>query len=92
MVATSRMYGGYGADARCIAGLLPLLHDPVPHIRRAVWHTLFCERCQDTSKCEQISATPLDKRAFLLEIGIQDPNLKLRAELIQDMANCTPVA
>jgi HEAT repeat protein len=83
-------HGGYGADARCVAGLLPLLHDPVPHIRRAVWHTLFCERCQDTTKCEQISGSSLDKRVLLEEIGIHDPNPKLRAELEQELANCPP--
>lgn len=78
-------HGGYGADQRCVAALLPLLHDPVPHIRRAVWHTLFCERCQDESKCEVESQTELDKVALLIDIGINDPNPKLRSQLIADL-------
>lgn len=78
-------HGGYGADERCIKALLPLLHDRIPHIRRAVWHTLFCERCQDTSKCEVMPTEKLDQVALLIEIGIHDPNPKLRGQLIEDL-------
>lgn len=78
-------HGGYGADGRCIAALLPLLHDPVPHIRRAVWHTLFCERCQDVSKCEVLPSEKLDRVALLIEIGLHDSNPKLRGQLIEDL-------
>lgn len=78
-------HGGYGADERCIEALLPLLHDRIPHIRRAVWHTLFCERCQDESKCEVKPTAPLDQVALLIEIGIHDPNPKLRGQLIEDL-------
>lgn len=81
-------HGGYGADARCVAGLLPLLHDPVAHIRKAVWHTLFCERCQDAHRCEVPLATPLDRVALLIEIGIHDPNSKLRQQCIDDLVCC----
>ena len=78
-------HGGYGADQRCITALMPLLHDPVPHIRRAVWHTLFCERCQDESQCEVEPVSSLDKVALLIEIGLNDPNPKLRGQLIDDL-------
>lgn len=78
-------HGGYGADARCIDTLLPLLRDPVPHIRRAVWHTLFCERCQDVTKCEVMPTAKLDQVALLIAIGLNDPNPKLRGQLIEDL-------
>jgi hypothetical protein len=78
-------HGGYGADARCTKALLPLLYDPVPHIRRAVWHTLFCERCQDTTKCEDITPLNLDQVALLIEIGMNDPNPKLQQQLIAEL-------
>lgn len=78
-------HGGYGADQRCITALLPLLHDPVPHIRRAVWHTLFCERCKDESKCEIQPSEKLDQVALLIEVGLHDPNPKLRGQLIEDL-------
>ncbi len=78
-------HGGYGADERCIAALLPLLHDPVPHIRRAVWHTLFCERCQDETKCGVVATTRLDQVALLIKIGLNDPNPKLRGQLIDEL-------
>lgn len=78
-------HGGYGADGRCIEALLPLLHDPVAHIRKAVWHTLFCERCADESKCEVKPATQLDQVALLIEVGLNDPNPKLRGQLIEDL-------
>lgn len=78
-------HGGYGADGRCIDALLPLLHDPVPHIRKAVWHTLFCERCVNESKCEVKPTNALDRVALLIEIGLHDPNPKLRGQLIEDL-------
>lgn len=78
-------HGGYGADGRCIDALLPLLHDRIPHIRRAVWHTLFCERCQDESKCEVKPTEKLDQVALLIEIGLHDPNPKLRGQLIDEL-------
>jgi hypothetical protein len=80
-------HGGYGADARCIHALLPLLHDPVPHIRRAVWHTLFCERCPDVTKCEILTPIPLDHVALLLEIGVNDPNPRLRQQLVGSLGD-----
>lgn len=80
-------HGGYGGDARCIAALLPLLHDPVPHIRRAVWHTLFCERCRDASKCVVGMTEPLDQVDLLLKLGIHDPNLKLRRQLLTELGH-----
>jgi hypothetical protein len=79
-------HGGYGGDARCVEALLPLLHDPVPHIRRAVWHTLFCERCPDPAKCEVITSTELDRVALLIEIGLNDPNPRLKQQLMGDLA------
>jgi hypothetical protein len=79
-------HGGYGADARCITALLPLLYDPVPHIRRAVWHTLFCERCQDTTKCEELTPVTLDRVALLIEVGLNDPNPKLQRQLAAELA------
>jgi hypothetical protein len=78
-------HGGYGADARCITALLPLLYDPVPHIRRAVWHTLFCERCQDTTKCEELTPVTLDRVALLIEVGLNDPNPKLQRQLAAEL-------
>ncbi|MFN8493308.1 MAG: HEAT repeat domain-containing protein [Caldilineaceae bacterium] len=78
-------HGGYGADGRCITALLPLLHDPVPHIRRAVWHTLFCERCQDVTKCAVLPTEKLDQVALLIEVGLHDPNPKLRGQLIDEL-------
>jgi HEAT repeat protein len=78
-------HGGYGGDARCITSLLPLLSDPVPHIRRAVWHTLFCERCQDSTKCEILAPVALDRVALLVEVGVHDPNPKLRQQLVADL-------
>lgn len=78
-------HGGYGADDRCVTALLPLLHDPVPHIRRAVWHTLFCTRCQDAAKCAVMATEPLDQVALLIEIGLHDPNPKLRGQLIDEL-------
>ncbi len=80
-------HGGYGGDARCIEALLPLLHDPVPHIRRAVWHTLFCERCQDMTKCDITTPVHLDRVALLLEIGVNDPNPKLRQQLVGSLGD-----
>ncbi len=78
-------HGGYGGDARCSEALLPLLSDRIPHIRRAVWHTLFCERCRDESKCEVSPAVELDQVALLIAIGVHDPNLKLRRQLVDDL-------
>lgn len=78
-------HGGYGGDARCVEALLPLLYDPVPHIRRAVWHILFCERCVDASKCAVPTRTELDQVALLIEIGLNDPNPKLRGQLIDEL-------
>lgn len=72
----------HGGDGRCVAALLPLLRDPVPHIRRAVWHTLYCETCVQPAHCE-IAATALDEYALLSTIGIHDPNPKLQAQLLQ---------
>jgi hypothetical protein len=63
------------------------LYDPVPHIRRAVWHTLFCERCQDTTKCEMTTPVQLDRVALLIEIGANDPNAKLRHQLVSDLGS-----
>jgi hypothetical protein len=80
-------HGGYGGDARCIHALLPLLHDPVPHIRRAVWHTLFCEQCPDLSKCAVTTPVPLDPVALLLEIGVHDPNPRLRQQLVGSLGD-----
>lgn len=78
-------HGGYGGDARCVEALLPLLADPVPHIRRAVWHTLFCERCQDPTKCEVLTTHALDQVAMLIQVGIHDSNPKLRQQLICEL-------
>ena len=75
-------HGGYGGDARCVDALLPLLHDHVPHIRRAIWHTLFCERCQEESQCEVELSMELDQVGLLIDIGLHDPNLKLRRQLV----------
>jgi HEAT repeat protein len=80
-------HGGYGGDARCVTALLPLLSDPVPHIRRAVWHTLFCERCPDSTKCEITTPVQLDRVALLVEIGVHDPNPKLRQQLVGDLGD-----
>ncbi len=80
-------HGGYGADARCAEALLPLLSDPVPHIRRATWHTLFCERCQDSTKCEIPMPVELDRVALLIQVGIHDPNPKLRQQLMSDLGS-----
>jgi len=80
-------HGGYGADTRCVEALLPLLQDPVPHIRRAVWHTLFCERCPDATKCEMTAPIVLDRVALLVEIGANDPNAKLRGQLIGELGH-----
>lgn len=80
-------HGGYGGDARSIEALLPLLHDRIPHIRRAVWHTLFCERCRDASKCEVEPSMKLDQVALLIEIGLRDPNLKLRRQLVGELSH-----
>ena len=79
-------HGGFGSDARCINALLPLLHDPVPHIRRAVWHTLFCERCPNLTKCEVAALPALDQVALLIDVGLNDPNPKLRRQLAGDLA------
>jgi hypothetical protein len=81
-------HGGYGADARCVAGLLPLLHDPVAHIRKAVWHTLFCERCQEPRHCEIPLTTPLDRVELLIAVGIHDVNPRLRQQCIDDLTGC----
>jgi hypothetical protein len=66
---------------------MPLLHDPVPHIRRAVWHTLFCERCPDVTKCEITTPIQLDQVALLLEIGVNDPNPRLRQQLVGSLGD-----
>jgi len=78
-------HGGYGGDAHCSAALLPLLHDRIPHIRCAVWHTLFCERCRDESKCEIGLSVELDQVALLIAIGVNDPNLKLCRQRVADL-------
>lgn len=78
-------HGGYGADDRCIVALLPMLRDQAPHIRRAVWHTLFCERCRDDAKCEITGQMELDRVGLLIKFGITDPNPKLRSQLIDDL-------
>jgi hypothetical protein len=75
-------HGGYGGDGRCVIALLPLLHDPVPHIRRAVWHTLFCERCVVPVHCEVVVPV-LDEYTLLSTIGIHDSNAKLQSQLLQ---------
>ncbi len=82
-------HGGFGSDARCQEALLPLLHDPVAHIRRAAWHTLFCERCPDPAKCDMNTPTELDQVALLIEIGLNDPNPRLRRQLAEDLSNFT---
>jgi len=74
-------HGGYGADTRCIEALVAMLLDPVPHVRRAVWHTLFCERCPDPTRCTVTTPVDLDKVALLIDIGLHDPNPKLPREL-----------
>ena len=38
----------------------------------------LCERCQDESKCEVKPTEKLDQVAMLIEIGLHDPNPKLR--------------
>jgi HEAT repeat protein len=84
-------HGGFGSDARCQQALLPLLHDPVPHVRRAAWHTLFCERCPDPAKCD-VNTPPelaLDQVALLIEVGLNDPNPKLRRQLAEDLGKLT---
>lgn len=78
-------HGGYGGDGRCIEALLPLLHDPVPHIRRAVWHTLFCERCQDESQCVVERSGELDQVGLIINVGLRDENTKLRRQLVADL-------
>jgi HEAT repeat protein len=82
-------HGGYGGDARCIQALVALLHDPVPHIRRAVWHTIFCERCANPEHCEFSPAAPIDRVALLIDIGLNDPNPKLRGQLIDQLRQWT---
>lgn len=78
-------HGGYAADARCVAALLTALHDSVPRVRRQVWHTLFCERCPDPGRCEVPSEGTLDRVGLLVQIGIHDPNPKLRRLLVSDL-------
>ena len=80
-------HGGYGGDAQCIAALLPLLHDPAPRIRRVVWHTLFCDRCPDEERCEVRPTEELDRVAYLIDIGLNDPNPKLRRQLVAELGN-----
>jgi HEAT repeat protein len=83
-------HGGYGGDARCVEALLPLLQDPIPHIRRAVWHTLFCERCPRPERCDIPVSETLDHVALLIEIGLQDPNPKLRCQCVVDLSHRLP--
>lgn len=78
-------HGGFGSDARCVEGLLHLLDDWVAHIRRAVWHTLFCERCPDDNKCEVRFEDDLDYIGMIIDIGLKDPNLKLRRQLVGEL-------
>jgi HEAT repeat protein len=71
-------HGGHGGDARCIEALLPMLYDPVPHIRQAVWHTLTCERCRKEPAC--LGVQP-DILSLLVEVGLNDPNLNIRRNI-----------
>jgi hypothetical protein len=50
----------------------------------AIGRANFCERCRDDAKCE-IAAAPLDQVALLIEIGMHDPNPKLRRQLVVDL-------
>lgn len=78
-------HGGYAADNRCVTALLTALHDPVPRVRRQVWHTLFCERCPSPERCEVPSDGTLDRVGLLVQFGIHDPNPKLRRQLVADL-------
>ena len=80
-------HGGYAADARCVAALLKALHDSVPRVRRQVWHTLFCERCPDPRQCEVPLEGALDRVGLLVQIGIHDPNPKLRRQLVAELVD-----
>ncbi len=55
----------YGGD---VVAQLSLMHDWVPRIRRAVWHTIFCEKCVMPAHCEMI-APALDEYTLLTHLA-----------------------
>jgi HEAT repeat protein len=63
------------ADDRCVPPLLELITDEVPRVRRQAVHSLACQRCKPI---------PLqtDLTEVLIEIALNDPNVKVRGEAI----------
>ncbi|MBV7334129.1 HEAT repeat domain-containing protein [Chloroflexi bacterium TSY] len=83
-------HGGYSHDTRCVEALLPMIHDPVARVRRSVWHTLFCEDCPDSSQCEIPWSDDLDLITLAREVGLNDPNLKVRQLIVKELAKQMP--
>lgn len=78
-------HGGYSRDRRCVEALLPMIHDPAARVRRSVWHTLFCEDCPDSSQCEIVWSGDLDLLALVQEVGLSDPDFKVRRLIVKEL-------
>jgi HEAT repeat protein len=72
-------------DARAIEGLVPMLDDPVPRVRRNAAHALGCVAC----KPDWSGELPTEVFAKLAEMAATDENDKVRAEARRTLA-CRP--
>ena len=70
-------------DDRCIAPLIALTHDAVPHVRRQAIHSLSCQRCK---------ALPLDidLTDLLIDHALHDSSLKVRGEAVFGLSMQAP--
>jgi HEAT repeat protein len=59
------------ADAACLPGLLRLLDDPVPAVRRHALHSVGCQPCKP-------SPLPIDVVPLLLRRAAHDPSVRVR--------------
>jgi HEAT repeat protein len=63
------------ADDRCVLPLVELLNDDVPRVRRQAVHSLCCQRCKPSPLQADLTDT-------LIEIALNDANLKVRGEAV----------
>ncbi|HJU41406.1 MAG TPA: HEAT repeat domain-containing protein [Vicinamibacterales bacterium] len=70
-----------GGDAESLLALVPLLHDPEPHVRLWAIHSIACEHCRN-------GACPIDVIPLLIERAENDPVPQVRKMAITMLAEC----
>ena len=68
-----------GADAESLLALVPLLHDPEPHVRLWAIHSIACEHCRD-------DGCPIDVIPLLIERAENDPVTQVRKMAVTMLA------